>query len=71
VVVSPSEVAEVVGRQALVSVPRVDVRRLRIERRVSAERPALQMLFGLAATALGVCAVLYLIDPTFGVDLLP
>jgi hypothetical protein len=58
IMVSASAVAELVGRQALVSIPRKDVRRLRIEHRLLTERPAILAGFGIAATAVGALALL-------------
>jgi hypothetical protein len=58
--VSASAIAEVVGNVRLVSIPRSDVRRLYLRRGVVAERPLILTVFGLAATAVGVFAALYL-----------
>lgn len=65
VLISPEAIAETVGATALVSIPRAEVRRLRVARGVIAERPAVLGLFGLAATASGLLALSYILRTTF------
>jgi hypothetical protein len=55
--ITESAIAEVVGRQALVSIPRSEVRGLRLGHGIIAERPFLLGGIGVALTVLGVLGV--------------
>lgn len=72
--ITTAAIAEMVGTVALVSVPRHEVRKLRIERGIVAERPWVLALFGLCGTAIGVLALLYLLrtlSPSYRGEVLP
>lgn len=59
--ITSATIAEVVARQSLVSIPRADVRKLRIQRGLVTERPWVLASFGLIVTALGAVGIMYLL----------
>lgn len=63
--VTDEAISEIVGNVALVSIPRRDVRKLRIQRGIVAERPLVLALFGLCGIVVGGFALLYLLRTTF------
>ena len=64
--ISASLIAEMVHNVRLVSIPRSDVHKLYVRRGFITERPLVLTLFGLALTAVGAFAALYLWEVAFG-----
>ena len=57
--ITSSSIAELVGRQPLVSISRAEVRKLRIQRGVITERPWVLAGIGLCSTAIGIAGLVH------------